>query len=549
MFDCKLPLLFILSLIITFISHGQSFIKDAVIQGNIHTDIKLYFKDSISEITEKELKLRSNSFGNIRLNYKKFSAGLRYEAYLPPLLGYDIRYEGHGIANLFGTYNASTFSVTAGSYYEQFGSGLILRIYENKDLGIDNSLTGFRVAYKPLRGLSLKGIAGRQRDCWSFGNGWVRGADAELNLPEIFGISGETAIITGIGAVSRYQKDNDPVYKFPENVAAFSGRISIFRRMFQFSGEYGFKINDPSAVNNLIYKNGQALVLTSSYSVEGIGILITGKWIDNMDFRSERGATGQTLTLGFMPATFSQHTYALQGMYPYASQPSGEATLHSELTWTIRPESLLGGNFGTNVSLSFSMANAIRKETVNPSIPVGTTGTKGYKSAFLSVDDQKYFRDFSVEISRKFSNYFKSVAGFTRLFYNQSVMEGHPSSENVKASVAYADLSFRLSRSGNIRTELQYLITRQDKGSWAMALLEYTIVPGWNFTFSDEFNFGNDVSHKGTHYPLLNIVFSRKAQSFGLSIGRQREGLICVGGICRHVPSSSGSGLTYSLTF
>jgi hypothetical protein len=523
--------------------------KDFRIQGYIHSDAKYYVKDLAIGFDQSIRNLRSNSYGNIQLSYKRFSAGLRYEAYLPQLLGYSSQYEGHGIANLFGTYNSPLFAITAGSFYEQFGSGLILRSYENHDLGIDNSLLGTRITYSPVRGLSFKTFIGKQRNYWVLGKGVVKGIDSEWNVLESLGKSLNTSVITGLSFVSRYQKDNDPLYKLPENVAAFSGRLSIFHDEFQFSGEYGYKINDPSAVNNLIYKYGEAFLFSGSYAVTGFGILVSGKWIDNMDFRSERGATGQAMMLGFMPSTFTEHTYSLAAMYPYASQPLGEATLHSEITWVIPKNSQWGGKYGTTLVLQLAMANSIKKEPVNSLFPVGTSGTKGYRSSFPGIGKEKYFRDISLEITRKFSGSFKSVAGFTTIFYNKSVMEGHQGESDVKATIGYLDFTCKISNKQSLRTELQHLYTQQDKGSWALLLLEYSLAPRWAFSVTDQFNYGNEVSNERNHYPLLILNYNRNSQSLNLLFGRQREGLVCIGGVCRYVPASTGFGLIYTLTF
>ena len=47
-------------------------------------------------------------------------------------------------AYLKGRYKEA--ELTLGSFYEQFGSGFILRAYEERSLGIDNSLQGARLA-------------------------------------------------------------------------------------------------------------------------------------------------------------------------------------------------------------------------------------------------------------------------------------------------------------------------------------------------------------------------------------------------------------------
>ena len=56
--------------------------------------------------------------------------------------------------------------ITLGSYYEQFGSGLVLRTYEEPSLGIDNHLRGLRLTARPFEGVRLKALAGRQRNYW-----------------------------------------------------------------------------------------------------------------------------------------------------------------------------------------------------------------------------------------------------------------------------------------------------------------------------------------------------------------------------------------------
>ena len=168
---------------------------------------------------------------------------------------------------------------------------------------------------------------------------------------------------------------------------------------------------------------------------------------------------------------------------------------------------------------------------------------------FPGIGKEKYFRDISLEITRKFSPDFKSIAGLSRIYYSKSVLEGHPGEPDVKASIGYIDLTCKISAKQNFRTELQHLYTKQDKGSWAMVLCEYSLAPQWIFSVTDQFNYGNDISNEKDHYPLLNISYNRNAHNVSLLMGRQREGLICIGGVCRYVPASAGFGLIYTVTF
>ena len=59
-----------------------------------------------------------------------FSTGVRYESYLNALLDYDNEFQRSNIAYRYATLD--NLDVTVGNYYEQFGSGLVFRTYENK---------------------------------------------------------------------------------------------------------------------------------------------------------------------------------------------------------------------------------------------------------------------------------------------------------------------------------------------------------------------------------------------------------------------------------
>jgi len=48
------------------------------------------------------------------------------------------------------------------------------------------------------------------------------------------------------------------------------------------------------------------------------------------------------------------------------------------------------------------------------------------------------------------------------------------------------------------------------------------------------------------HYYNVAAGYTQGATRIALRYGRQREGLLCVGGVCRYVPQSTG--LTLSIT-
>ena len=117
----------------------------------------------------------------------------------------------------------------------------------------------------------------------------------------------------------------------------------------------------------------------------------------------------------------------------------------------------------------------------------------------------------------------------------------------IYADIVVADVTYKIKKKHAIRFEAQHLSTKQDHGNWATALVEYTIAPKWFITFYDDYNYGNEKDK--VHYPTFALAYNKNASRIEMAYGRQREGIICVGGICRLVPASNGFSITFSTSF
>jgi hypothetical protein len=547
--------------------NAQNFIDNGRVTGNFQFDGQYYAQDDKLGINDSTLDgklFRMNGFGNIIYTNGNFRAGFRYEAYLPPIAGYNAKYEGHGIPYYFAEYQFKNIQITVGNFYEQFGNGLVLRSYEEWTLGYDNSIRGARVKFQPYRGIMLKGLIGTQRYYWepyANGNrGIVRGLDAEFYLNEMFSGMADfkTKIIIGGSFVSNYEKVKDKtlvrdtvIYKYnlPSNVAAYAGRLRLIHGGFQFNAEYAYKINNPSAMNNYIYKNGESLLATFSYSRKGLGVALSGKRIDNMSYKSRSTELGEALDINYLPPLTRPQTYSLATIYPYATQPNGEIGMQAQINYTIPKRSKLGGRYGTKIELNYSNIFNIDKQPVAEGIPVDSTGTLGYKSDFFSIGQPKYFETFNLVIARKFNSKFKMLLSYVNQVYNIDVIEGHTGAPMVYTNIVIADLTYKFTPTKSLRMEYQQLFTKQDRGDWVMGLLEFNIAPKWFFTVFDEFNYGNPDKDMRLHYYSVAMAYVRGTSRIALSYGRQREGLLCVGGVCRVVPSANGITLSISSSF
>jgi len=531
-----------------FISRPQGI---GQIHGSFQMDAQYYMDDSLIGAPKVPEKILMNAFANILYTNGDFSAGIRYESFQNVMQGFDSRNKGNGIPYRFASYKSDEIQITVGNFYEQFGSGLIFRAYQDWNLGIDNSIDGVKIIYNPLKGVTIKGLIGTQRFFFSQSPGIVRGVDGEFYLNDMLKnwSDKKTKITIGGSFVSKYQKDDNVVYNFPENVAAFAGRLNLVCGKINFMSEYAYKMNDPSAINNYIYKPGEALLASGTFSQKGLGISLSAKRIDNMNFRSDRDITGNALMINYLPSLTKEHAYSLAAMYPYSTQPNGEIGAQAEITYHIKKNTFLGGERGADIIINYSKVNSIELSKVNDTTEIMENGTLGYKSNFFKLGKEKYFEDFNIEFDKKFSKKISATLMYLYQEYNKAVVEGHPGVPMVYSHIGVLDLTYKIKDKKSVQVELQHLYTRQDKGNWAAAMLQYTIAPRWFFSVGDMYNYGNNVKDQQFHYYNATVGFIKNANRIAITYGRQRAGLLCVGGVCRQVPASNGITLSVMSSF
>lgn len=539
------------------------------IRGNFQTTLQTYTEDTLIGAENTPEKVLLNSYANLLYTNNNFTAGIRYEGYFNTLQGYDSKNDGFGFPYRFAQYNTDNFDITVGNFYEQFGNGLVFRSFEDKYIGYDNAMDGLRIKFKPADGLYLTGIIGRQRYAF-FQNedgisqvsykGLVRGFNAEFSANDFFEklADKKTKIVLGYSLISKYQKDqsqyltlNDTTYllEMPENVTAMSGRINLNRYPFAFSAEYAYKFNDPSAENGYIYKPGNALFANLSYSKKGFGMIVSLKRIDNFSFRSDRTATLSDLNINYMPDITRNHIYAFSAFYPYATQTNGEMGIASEINYKIKRKSLLGGKYGTNLRLNYSRMHSIDNQQIADDIPLFQKGTDGYTSDYFTIGEDTYYQDITFELSKKISKKFKFSLLYQNLIFDFATLRGEPEMETVYANIFVLDFTYKLNKKNALRLEFEELLSEQDMGSWFMASAEYTVSPHWFFSATDQYNYDNPKPDYETHYYNFAFGYKINATRVQLSYGRQRAGVVCIGGVCRAMPATNGFMFTLTSSF
>jgi len=503
-------------------------LQKGIFSGSFESYAQLYKPDSKINAVLPQDRFAANNYLKLDYAYSKFSLGLQYENYAPAIAGFPFVANEGKVVNKYFKYTDKNFAVQIGDFYEQLGSGLVFRAWENRQIGINNALNGVNVYIKPTSFLAVKALYGKPRKVLDYADASVRAADATIDITDILKSKGNTNITTGISYVSRYQQYTGPDPDFPATVQAYAARLNVNSANTNLSVEYVSKGKDPHDVNNQSKATGQALLVNAGYTIGNLGINAVLRSMANMDFRSERDAFGTQLPVNFVPALTKQHDFLATNIYVYNPQAMGETGGQVDIYYYCKPGSLLGGKYGVNIA-----ANAALYYGLKPS------------AALLSVGDEKYFHDYNIEVKKKWNKKWQTTFGYYQIFYNKSVIEGSIIEPSINSNIFVLNTQYKYSTKKSARVELQHLGAREDKGNWAAALLELTYAPTLSVYVSDLYNYDKT----NTHYFNFGGAYTKKGTRFGASYGRQRAGLYCAGGVCRFVPAATGFTATLTTTF
>ena len=541
--------------LLAFVAHALEGGRKVVLHGSVQSDVLIPEEDEkIGTGTYSDWGL-TNTYADLNLMSKYVDAGARLEFTEFPLPGFEPDFKGWGVPHIYVKGKLKGVELTAGDFYDQFGSGFVFRTYEERSLGIDNSLRGARVNVTGLKGVSFKVLGGLQRRYWDWSkDSWVGGADLELNLEQYSARMRDKNITWMVGGsyVLKHEKDEDIVVpgtnyrlNLPEMVSAFDVRSRFQKGDYSLLAEYAWKSQDPSFDNGYIYHRGNALMLSGSYSRRGMSALLQVKRSEDMAYRSQRSMNGNSVFINNMPAFAYQHTYALAALYPYATQAAGgEWAFQGEVGYNFARRTPLGGKYGTKLKVNFSHVRSLDKEDVDAAVGTSLYGTKGYKAKFFKVGGETYYQDINVQMEKKLTKAFKLNLMYMNQRFNDAVISQEDNGM-IKSHIAVAEGKYQFNNKLTLRAEAQYLATKQDEGDWTYGLLELSVLPYFMFTVSDMWNNGES----NVHYYMGSVTFNYKAHRLMAGYGRTRAGYSCSGGVCRYVPATRGFQMSYNINF
>lgn len=538
--------------------------EKGTVSGGFETNSQWYLNDTglldefYNPVTHPEHPLRSNSYLFVNYKIKNWTFGVQAESYeQEALLNYNPKYKGTNVGTYFAQFKNEKIDVTAGYFYEQFGSGLLLRCWEDRALGINNALRGVRFIYKPAKYVTLKTVYGQQRTGFDVSEGKIYGADLELSLSDAFQFAKDELAI-GFTYVGRDEATAVVNPKFSQLTNAFSGRINYSHDSFYLSSEYDYKGKDAvvqvkNQIDNNLIKPGSALLLNLGYSKKGFGIDGTFRRLENMSFFSERIAKGNQyndMVLNYLPSLTKQHHYNLANIYVYQAQPNvilndaslvkaGEIGGQIDLFYQFKKGTALGGKYGTKVALNYAEYHGLG----------GTfyiLAPQDYQTDFIGFG-KKYFSDANIEVTKKWSDAWQSGFSLIHQYYNKKYIQ--ETYGEINTNIIGAETTYKMKDNKSVRVQAEHLWADSDKKNWASLLTEFNFGTKYTLYVSDMYNYGNEDAKLRHHYYSIGNSYRYKSTRIALAYGRQRGGLVCVGGVCRYVPESTGVSLSLNTSF
>lgn len=488
---------------------------------------------------------------SLRAQISGFDFGMRYDIFEnSALLNPTDSYTAQGIGRWYAGKKLGKLSFLGGYIYDQIGSGIIFRAYEERPLLIDNALVGLKVAYEISPDWTIKGIAGRQKNLFDLYGSVLTGMN--IDGFKSLGKEGKVTIAPGFGAIHKTLSDaqmdalagtlsqytpEDFIDSVPYNTISLTlyNTLSMGRFSWYIEGAYKTEevINDIYAsstlwtgvesVGKFALTDGYVFYTTLSYAGDGLGLSAQYKRTSNFVSRADPFVVGNRGLIDFLPPMARVNTYRLTSRYAPATQELDEEAFQIDARYAVNKK----------LSLLVNYSRITRPEAEEN----------------RNIYDEVYTQ-FTLKKPKKWT----MIGGVQFLRYDQELYQGKAGVPIVNAITPYIDYLYKFDQKKSLRTEVQYMSTEQDYGSWLYALAEFSISPHWLFELSDMYNIAPTVKEDGKageklHYPTGGVVYSAGSTRYSLRYVKQVEGVVCSGGICRLEPAFSGVKLNISANF
>ncbi len=506
---------------------NSSLHAQGTLSGDLMMNANFFQRDSAINAANNPLYDNYLSGGeawlSLRYNYKGFTATLRADAFHNSNLYNPVQaLSGFGIGAWSVSKEIHGLTVTAGYIYDQIGSGILFRAYEDRGLLIDNALVGVHLKYQVANNIYIKGFTGQHKFLYERYAPIVKG----LNIEGDFNLGDKVHLIPGVGALNRTLDQNnmdkivgtinsqDSITRFVPryNMYAFTAYNTLTAGDFSWYIEGAYKTHEAyvDTRDNILHDApGNVVYTTLGYARKGIAVNLTGKRTEKFIMRTSPNEVLLRGMMNWQPIVARMRPQRLMARYTPASQDLSEMAIGGDV--------LLTPNDNLDITLNGTYINTL--------------------------EDVELYREGYIEAEYRGLKDWILQGGFQYMRYNQEVYQLKPGVPIVESMIPFFEVTKRLTSRTSIRTEWEYQHTEQDYGSWLFGLLELNVSPHWSFAVSDMYNIQRGPTSPpgdGKHYYNVFTAYRTGPHRITASYVKQVEGINCTGGVCRYEPAFSG---------
>jgi len=443
-----------------------------------------------------------------------------------------VPYSAIGIGNFYIRKRGEKYKITGGYFYDQFGSGIVFRAYEDRTLGIDNSILGIHAEVEPIKQLKIKAFTGVHKNRLDLFKPVILGMNLESNLT----LGEKVRLIPGASIVNRvldqssmdfvvstietYEPEDRFVPKY--NVYVFGVYNTLTIGDFSWYVEGVGKTSEAivNAGGTLINEAGNVIYTTLNYSRSKFGAALQFKRTENFPFRTSPKEALLDGIVNFIPPVTRQNSLRLPARYNAAVQELEELAYSADINYS---------PIAKKLTLNFSYAEV------------------------RDFNKELKFREAFGNVELKFKKEWKGNGGLQFVQYDQLFYEGevYGDYELVNAITPFAEFTWKVNRKHSLTFDAQAQFSDEDFGSWLFGQVEYSIAPWLSIAVSDMYNYQPNPERipEKVHYYNFFTSFTYDSHVLTLAYVRQVAGIVCTGGVCRYEPAFSGVKLTLNSSF
>lgn len=460
-----------------------------------------------------DVKLKRQTLENwLNADYRKgiFSAGIRLDVFQPNdpdpsisrgkerFAGIDYKY----LKIEYGDLEAG-LEITAGNYYALFGRGMILKIYEDRAIRIDNNLLGvkFTGRYGPL---VLTALSGSAENSAALRKDIIHAADLEYRIIDNIKLG---------ASIASNQPDTDGAAS--DNFA--SARVQTAFDFIDFYGEYAARFNND--LKEKVFKNenriaGRGMYGSANLYLGSLAGTVEYKYYDNFSYTSSDG----TIFYNTPPAVRKEYAYILLNRHPSPLNANNEQGFQVELNYGLSEQTYITANYGITKTLP---STSLYQRSLGINVPVRDQLKEAYgqvqhtwNSSLQTTAGFAYYEELDAN-TKSITPVLENKFYFDDVNTIRLILE-HQQAENRYTSEVYYDDVVTLEYLRSPKLSISLVAEVQTKEPQPGRIVRKF----WSFL---------QLGYKFWDHTDISVLF-----------GTRQAGNICIGGVCRYEPEFSG---------